>query len=200
MVFLNNDEYTPLNIHGDWQLVSDHYTKLHLEISITSDQIEIKDDKVEMRVRIYNIGEKSKEVLYDWHLPTNAKFLRDISYDISMRLMDTAKYGNTYCLERFMHDYFIFCTFDEESGFFRFQSTQVSENGVSTLESFPRTITDLLKEDIHLQHWIQITKKTFKEIAEFSCEAAKECNRYYYLIMHVLPPEVITEFKKAVKK
>ena len=76
----------------------------------------------------------------------------------------------------------------------------ISENGVSTLESFPRTITDLLKEDIHLQHWIQITKKTFKEIAEFSCEAAKECNRYYYLIMHVLPPEVITEFKKAVKK
>lgn len=200
MIFLNSNEYKPLNLHHKWQLLSDTYPDLYLEISIMSNQVEVSDDRVDLEVTIYNVTDRGNDVLYNWNLPTSTKYLRDITYDISMRLMDTAKYGTPFCLERFMHDYFLFSVFDEDSGMFRFQSVRVTANGKPLIPKFPTQITDLLKEDPHLQKWINMTKSTFKDIASFSVIAAHECNRYHYLIMHVLPQEEPKPKKKKVVK
>lgn len=205
MVFLNDNEYTPLNIHNRWPLLSDKYTNLFLEISIMSDQVEIHDDSVDMHIRVYDETNNKVNVVYDWNLPTTARWLRDITYDISMRLMDTAQYGIPYCLERFMGKYFIFSLFDEETGEYRFQSVHTEEDGeLLVTNDKPKQLLDLLNEAPSLQSYIRMTRTQFKNLASFSSVIAKECNRYYYLIVHVLP-EVINPpkpkpKKKAVKK
>ena len=201
MIFLNSDEYTPLNIHKVYTLVSKRFNNLNLEINIMSDQVEITDDNVNMNIGIYTNTTEGKGYVYNWNLPISARFLRDMSYDISTRIVETAKDGTAFCLERFMRDYFIFSKFDEEEGMFRFESIQVSQNGKSILNKFPNQVIELLDmQDPTLHHWITITRREFKKIAEDSIEIAKECNRYYYLILHVISDALNPPKPKKKKK